>query len=79
VADPIQVAHTAVAALALVVSVVGIYLHRREQKPRLANTLRGEGYGSDVRLALEVADRAGNTWRRPFGVSVDLWAYSQDR
>jgi hypothetical protein len=50
----------------------------RFELTRLANALRREGYGGDVTLALEVADRASNTWRKSFGVSVDLWAYPQD-
>ena len=32
---------------------------------QLANTLTKEGYAGDVRLSLEVADRLGNTYRRP--------------
>jgi len=49
----------------------------RFELTRLANALREEGYEGDVRLAVEATDRLGNTWRRPFGVNVDLWAYRE--
>ena len=45
---------------------------------QLANTLTKEGYTGDVRLSLEVADRLGNTYRRPFRVDTNLWAYHED-
>jgi hypothetical protein len=51
----------------------------RFELTRLANALRKEGYEGDVRLAVEATDRLGNTWRRPFGVNVDLWAYREER
>jgi hypothetical protein len=44
----------------------------------LANTLEKEGITGNVRLALEVTDRLGNTYRRPFRVNTDLWAYPED-
>jgi hypothetical protein len=46
---------------------------------RLANTLRGEGHTGNVRMLLEASDRVGNTYRRPFGVNTDLWAYPEER
>lgn len=45
---------------------------------RLANTLEKEGHTGNVRLSLEAADRLGNTYRRPFRVNTDLWAYRED-
>jgi hypothetical protein len=42
---------------------------------RLANILKQEGYTGNVRLVLEAVDRLGNTYRRPFEVNTDLWAY----
>jgi hypothetical protein len=30
-------------------------------------------------MALEASDRLGNTYRRPFGVNTDLWAYPEER
>lgn len=42
---------------------------------RMANTLKEEGHTGNVRLTLEATDRLGNTYRRPFEVSTDLWAY----
>lgn len=45
---------------------------------RLANTLEKEGHTGNVRLLLEVADRLGNAYRRPFRVNTDLWAYHED-
>ena len=44
----------------------------------LANTLEKEGITGNVRLALEVTDRLGNAYRRPFRVNTDLWAYPED-
>ena len=44
---------------------------------RLANTLEREGHTGDVRLSLEVTDRLDNTYRRPFRVNTDLWAYRE--
>jgi len=44
---------------------------------RLANTLANEGYTGNVRMTLEATDRLGNTYRRPFGVNTDLWAYHE--
>ena len=46
---------------------------------RLANTLRGEGHTGNVRMVLEASDRVGNTYRLPFGVNTDLWAYPEER
>ncbi len=45
---------------------------------RLANVLRREGHTGNVRLMLEVTDRLGNAYRRPFSVNTDLWAYPKD-
>lgn len=45
---------------------------------RLANTLEKEGHAGNVRLSLEVTDRLGNAYRRPFQVNTDLWAYHDD-
>jgi hypothetical protein len=42
---------------------------------RLATTLEREGHAGDLRLVFEATDRLGNTYRRPFRVSTDLWAY----
>jgi hypothetical protein len=42
---------------------------------RLANVLRSDGYTGSVRLTLEVTDRLGNVYLRPFSVNTDLWAY----
>ena len=44
---------------------------------RLANTLREEGRNGNLRMVLEVSDRLGNVYRRPFGVNTDLWAYPE--
>ena len=44
---------------------------------RLANTLTKEGYSGNIRMTLEATDRLGNTYRRPFGVNTDLWAYPE--
>ena len=46
---------------------------------QLANTLTKEDYTGDVRLSLEVVDRLGNTYRHPFRVDTNLWAYHEDR
>lgn len=46
---------------------------------RLANTLRGEGHTGNVRMVLEVNDRVGNVYRRPFDVNTDLWAYTEEQ
>jgi len=46
---------------------------------RLTNTLTREGQTGKVRMALEASDRLGNTYRRPFGVNTDLWAYPEER
>ena len=46
---------------------------------RLANTLTKEGHMGNIRMTLEAADRLGNTYRRPFGVNTDLWAYPEER
>lgn len=45
---------------------------------RLANALQKEGFTGNVRLSLEVTDRLGNAYRRPFRVNTDLWAYPED-
>ena len=45
---------------------------------RLANALEREGHSGNVRLSLEVTDRLGNAYRRPFRVNTDLWAYRED-
>jgi hypothetical protein len=45
---------------------------------RLANVLRRHGYTGAVRLTLEVTDRLGNVYLRPFSVSTDLWAYPRE-
>lgn len=45
---------------------------------RLANALQKEGFTGNVRLSLEVSDRLGNAYRRPFRVNTDLWAYPED-
>lgn len=45
---------------------------------RLATALEREGHAGDVQLVLEAADRLGNTYRRPFRVSTDLWAYHEE-
>ncbi len=45
---------------------------------RLANALQREGFTGNVRLSLEVTDRLGNAYRRPFRVNTDLWAYPDD-
>jgi hypothetical protein len=50
----------------------------RFELTRLANALRKEGHTGDIRLTLEATDRLGNVYRRPFGVSTDLWAYPQE-
>ena len=42
---------------------------------RLANTLKREGYEGNLELVLEVTDRLGNAYGRPFNISTDLWAY----
>ena len=47
----------------------------RFELTRLANTLRGEGYSGNVRLALCAKDRLGREHVRPFDVNTDLWAY----
>jgi hypothetical protein len=47
----------------------------RFELTRLANTLKGEGYSGNVRLALRVKDRLGREHVRPFDVNTDLWAY----
>ncbi|MDQ3286344.1 MAG: hypothetical protein M3P92_11720, partial [Actinomycetota bacterium] len=47
----------------------------RFELTRLANTLKGEGYSGNVRLALRVKDRLGREHVRPFNVNTDLWAY----
>ncbi len=47
----------------------------RFELTRLANTLRGEGYSGNVRLALRVKDRLGRDHIRSFAVNTDLWAY----
>ena len=47
----------------------------RFELTRLANTLRGEGYSGNVRLALRVKDRLGRDHIRSFDVNTDLWAY----
>jgi hypothetical protein len=47
----------------------------RFELTRLANTLKGEGYSGNVRLALRVTDRLGREHVRPFNVNTDLWAY----
>ncbi len=44
---------------------------------RLANTLSKEGHTGNVRLMLEATDRLGNSYRRAFSVSTDLWAYPE--
>jgi hypothetical protein len=44
---------------------------------RLANTLAKEGHTGNVRMTLEVSDRLGNIYRRPFGINTDLWAYPE--
>lgn len=44
---------------------------------RLANTLEKEGHTGNIRLSLEATDRLGNTYRRPFRVNTDLWAYHE--
>ncbi len=44
---------------------------------RLSNTLVKEGHTGNIRVMLEATDRLGNTYRRPFGVSTDLWAYPE--
>jgi hypothetical protein len=44
---------------------------------RLANTLAKEGHTGNVRMTLEVSDKLGNIYRRPFGVNTDLWAYPE--
>ncbi len=44
---------------------------------RLANTLTKEGYTGSIQMTLEATDRLGNTYRRPFGVNTDLWAYPE--
>ena len=47
----------------------------RFELTRLANTLKGEGYSGNVRLAFRVKDRLGREHVRPFNVNTDLWAY----
>ncbi len=44
---------------------------------RLADILKGEGYTGNVNLALEVTDRLGNVYNRPFEVNTDLWAHPE--
>jgi hypothetical protein len=41
---------------------------------RLANVLKRDGHTGAVRLTLEVTDRLGNVYLRPFSVNTDLWA-----
>jgi hypothetical protein len=43
----------------------------------LANLLTKEGHTGNIQMKLEVTDRLGNTYRRPFGVNTDLWAYRE--
>ncbi|MDQ3284550.1 MAG: hypothetical protein M3P92_02380 [Actinomycetota bacterium] len=47
----------------------------RFELTRLANTLKGEGYSGNVRLAFRVKDRLSREHVRPFNVNTDLWAY----
>lgn len=37
--------------------------------------LADAGYTGNVRVVLEATDRLGKSYRRPFEVNVDLWAY----
>lgn len=46
---------------------------------RLADVLREEGYGGDVRLSFEATDRLGNAYRRHFDVDTALWAHQEGR
>ncbi len=45
---------------------------------RLANIIRKEGHTGNVRLTLETTDRLGNTYRRPFSINTNLWAYPDE-
>ena len=46
---------------------------------RLADVLREEGYGGNVRLDFEATDRLGNVHRRPFDVDTAMWAHPEER
>jgi hypothetical protein len=50
----------------------------RFELTRLANTLKGEGYSGNVRLALRVKDRLGREHVRSFDLNTDLWAYLKE-